>query len=261
VRQSPTLGKSPPEGAVVLLDGKNFDAMERGGGRPWRLGDMSRHGWPVWETPLVFIGEKQPQEWPSKDNPFPEGWTFSGERRKVDIVIGIDKDGSIQVPRGGMNSKKSFPGDYDAHVEFQCNLVPKGRGQGRGNSGVHLPNGQEIQVLDSFGAVTYVGGGCGGLYRHKDPDCMEPLPSLADKQENSFNLASLPPLQWQAYDIEFRIKQMENGSKKGFLTVRHNGVTIHDAVQTRTGGGRFRFSDHGNPVRYRNVWVRLLASE
>jgi len=279
--EPPTLGKAPPKGAVVLLDGENVDQMERSGGRQWYLGDMSQHGWPIWEVPLVFSGAKEPAAWPSKDKPLPPGWKVSSERRKIDMVIGIGEDGSIQVPKGGMQSKQSFPGSFDAHVEFRCNFVPKARSQGRGNSGVHLPNGQEIQVLDSFGMPTYLGGGCGGLYKWKDPDTMEPLVGEKNPKESKFNLASLPPLTWQTYDIEFREKVVTQGDhankndkkeagkgkdkgkakpkkktvKKGFLTVYHNGVKIHDAVEVRTGGGKFRFQDHGNPVRYRNIWV------
>jgi hypothetical protein len=167
-----------------------------------------------------------------------------------------EKDGSVQIPQGGMNSVPQFAGDFDAHVEFMCNLQPEARSQGRGNSGCYLPCGQEIQVLDSFGMTTYLGGGCGGLYGKKDPDTMEPIPSLGSEKENAFNLASLPPLAWQTYDIEYRVKPDDD--KKGLLTVHHNdhnGVKIHDAVELDHKPGHFHFQDHGNPVRYRNIWV------
>ncbi len=201
VRKSPTLGKKPPAGAIVLIDGKNFDNMKARSGK----------------------------------------W------------IGIDKkDGSIQIPKGGMNSVKKIEGDYDAHVEFNCNLRSSARGQGRGNSGFYLANRNEIQVLDSFGTVTYLGGGCGGLYKFKDPDVMEPIPSLAGKKDNAFNLASLPPLQWQTYDVEYRVQE---DSKKAELTAFHNGIKIHHQVELNHKPGTFHFQDHGNPVRYRNIWV------
>ena len=201
LRNSPTLGKKPPAGAIVLIDGKNFDNMKARSGK----------------------------------------W------------IGIDKkDGSIQVPKGGMNGVKKIEGSYDAHVEFNCNLRSSARGQGRGNSGFYLANRNEIQILDSFGAVTYLGGGCGGLYQFKDPDVMEPIPSLAGKKENAFNLASLPPLQWQTYDVEYRVRE---GSKKAELPAFHNGIKIHHQVELNHKAGTFHFQDHGNPVRYRNIWV------
>ena len=58
------------------------------------------------------------------------------------------EDGSIQIPKGGMNSKQAFDGSYDLHVEFMCPFMPAARGQGRGNSGCYQPNGDEVQVLD-----------------------------------------------------------------------------------------------------------------
>ena len=199
VRKSPTLGKKPPAGAIVLIDGKNFDNMKA-------------------------------REW-----------------------INVEKkDGSIQVPKGGMRSVKKIEGNYDAHVEFMCNLRSSARGQGRGNSGFYLANGKEIQVLDSFGAVTYLGGGCGGLYKFKNPDLMEPIPSLKGKKDDSYNFASLPPLQWQTYDVEYRVQE---GSKKAELPAFHNGIKIHHPVELNPGPGTFHFQDHGNPVRYRNIWV------
>ena len=200
-RQSPTLGKKSPKGAIALIDGKNFDNMQ------------ARSG-----------------EW-----------------------IGLDKkDGSIEVPKGGMRSVKKIEGDYDAHLEFMCNLRSTARSQGRGNSGFYLTNGKEIQVLDSFGAVTYLGGGCGGLYKFKNPDVMEPIPSLKGKKDDSYNFASLPPLQWQTYDVEYRVQE---GSKKAELTAFHNGIKIHHQVELNHRPGTFHFQDHGNPVRYRNIWV------
>ena len=199
VRKSPTLGKKPPKGAIVLIDGKNFDNMNA-------------------------------REW-----------------------INVEKkDGSIQVPKGGMRSVKKIEGDYDAHVEFMCNLRSSARGQGRGNSGFYLANGKEIQVLDSFGAVTYLGGGCGGLYKFRNPDVMEPIPSLKGKKDDSYNFASLPPLQWQTYDVEYRVQE---GGKKAELTAFHNGIKIHHQVELNHRPGTFHFQDHGNPVRYRNIWV------
>lgn len=257
-RKSPTLGKPPPPGAIVLLDGKDFSELVRANGADWYLGDMSRDGWPVWEVPLYTFARGQPTNWPSPQEPLPPGWTLSRERRRADVVLGIGPDGSIQVPRGGMNSKRSFDGSFDLHVEFMTPLMPTARGQGRGNSGVYLPNGDEIQVLDSFGEPTYRGGGCGGLYQYKDPDCMEPIESLKGKPESLFTLASLPPLSWQTYDIEYRVEK-KDGQYVGRprVTVYHNGIKIHDNAELRNPArpGRFHFQDHGNPVRYRNIWV------
>jgi len=159
-------------------------------------------------------------------------------------------DGGVVVPKRGFNSKRDFEGSFRLHVEFKCPLVAKARGQGRGNSGVYLPCGQEIQVLDSFGMTTYTGGGCGGLYKYKDPDAFD-----------EFSLASLPPLQWQTYDVEYRVKK-EGGKPVGnpVLTVYHNGIKIHDneELKKKARKGKFHFQDHGNPVEYRNIWVQPL---
>lgn len=194
-RKPPTLGKAPPAGAIVILDGKDFSQLTKKGEEEWKPAD----------------------------------------------------DGSIQVPKGGMNSKAQLEGSFDYHVEFLCPLQPAGRGQGRGNSGCYLPNGDEIQVLDSFGMDTYKGGGCGGLYGFKDPDAFD-----------VFSLASLPPLEWQAYDVEYRVE-----GAKPRLTVLHNGIRIHDRVELPKAAkkGGLHWQDHGNPVRYRNIWVLPVGAK
>lgn len=195
-RKPPSLGKAAPAGAVVLLDGKNYEELSKG---------------------------KKDEEWMTAD------------------------DGSIQVPKGGMNSKRQFDGSYDLHVEFLCPFQPTQRGQGRGNSGCYQTNGDEVQVLDSFGMDTYKGGGCGGIYNHKDPDAFD-----------VFSLASLPPMEWQTYDIEFRVEKKDGKpSGKPKLTVYHNGIKIHDQVELKNDArkGGLHFQDHGNPVRYRNIWL------
>ncbi|MGA2257926.1 MAG: DUF1080 domain-containing protein [Thermoguttaceae bacterium] len=201
VRQSPTLGAKPPAGAIVLLDGKTFDEVTKGGQQEWKL----------------------------------------------------VKGGGIQVPKGGMNSKRKFNGNIRLHVEFNLPLMPEARDQDRSNSGVYMPNGDEVQVLDSFGSPSYKGGGCGGLYAYKDPDAFD-----------QFSLASLPPLQWQTYDIEYRVQQKDGkATGKPRVTVVHNGIKIHDNAELRNDArvGGLHFQDHGNPVQFRNIWVVPLADE
>jgi len=180
--------------------------------------------------------------------------------------MSLGKDGSLQIPRGGMNSKRAFEGSIDLHVEFLVPLMPSAHSQGRGNSGVFLPNSDEIQVLDSFGDATYLGGGCGGIYAYKDPDAMEVIESLKSKPECRFSLASLPPLTWQTVDVEYRV-ETKDGKPLGKprVTVCHNGVKIHDNVELRgpvvgyVPKGKLHFQDHGDPVRYRNTWVLPVA--
>ena len=161
--------------------------------------------------------------------------------------------GGVLVPKGGMATKQPITGSFRMHVEFKNPLMPDARGQGRGNSGVILPSGDEIQVLDSFGMTTYTGGGCGGLYKYKDPDLFD-----------EFSLASLPPGQWQTYDIEYRVlKQGGKLTGKPRVTVLHNGLKIHDNAELSKDAkaGAINFQDHGNAVHYRNIWVQPLGDK
>ena len=112
-KKPPTLGKKPPEGAIALLAGKkNLPEMVRANGADWHLGDMSQQGCTVWEAPLQIVSAKEPKAWPGPDQLLPQGWALGKEHRRADVVTGI-ADGSLQVPKGGMNSKRSFEGSFD----------------------------------------------------------------------------------------------------------------------------------------------------
>jgi hypothetical protein len=91
---------------------------------------------------------------------------------------------------------------------------------------------------------------------------MEAIESLRGKSENKFTLASLPPLAWQTYDIKYRVEKRDGKVVgKPRVTLLHNGVLIHDNATLRGDArkGRFHFQDHGNAVRFRNVWVMPVA--
>ena len=146
-------------------------------------------------------------------------------------------------------SKQKFgAGTY--HIEFRTPFQPEARGQGRGNSGCYLQGRYEVQVLDSFGLDGHYDD-CGGIYGIREPNV---------------NMC-LPPLSWQTYDIEFTPARYEDGKKvaDGTVSVKHNGVPIHSNVKLPKAttaaplpegpaDGPLYLQDHGNPVRYRNIW-------
>jgi hypothetical protein len=155
----------------------------------------------------------------------------------------------------GATSKRKF-GDCQLHLEFLLPFMPQAQGQARGNSGVYLQGRYEVQMLDSFG-LTGEDNECGGIYGIKKP---------------ALNMC-FPPLAWQTYDIDYTAARFENGQKvkNAALTVRHNGQVIHRDVElpqaTRAAPvaegpdpGPLFLQDHGNPVRYRNIWLVEKAS-
>jgi hypothetical protein len=142
--------------------------------------------------------------------------------------------------------------NYTMHLEFLLPFRPDARGQGRGNSGFYQVDHYEVQILDSFG-LEGVDNECGGVYKSAGP---------------AVNMC-LPPLTWQTYDVDFtNAVRDENGQKvkNALLTVRLNGVLIHDQldIPAPTGGhrgdpegtpGPIKLQGHGNPVQFRNLWI------
>jgi len=165
-------------------------------------------------------------------------------------------EGAMEIVPGApdITTKDEF-GDFKLHLEFRIPLMEEARGQGRGNSGVFLPgNCEELQILDSFG-FELSNGSCGAIYDQKPPDVN----------------ASLPPGEWQTYDITCLVPRFdEKGTmiRKTILTMYHNGVLIHDRFPAKRQTGRrhgehFRgilLQNHGNPVRFRNIWLLPLKS-
>jgi hypothetical protein len=167
-----------------------------------------------------------------------------------------------QLLNVGTSSKQDF-GNIQLHMEFRCPHMPTARGMQRGNSGVYLKHEWEIQILDSFGwhhenrkfERLSKFGRCGGIH-----EMVAPLVNM-----------SFPPLCWQTYDIEFRMARLNAAGERtspAWMTVRHNGVVIHDRyilpevppgrdISTSKDGkpGPIFLQDHGNPVRFRNIWV------
>lgn len=153
----------------------------------------------------------------------------------------------------GVTSKRKF-GSHQLHIEFRLPYQPEERGQGRGNSGIYMQGRYETQMLDSFG-LSGEHNECGGIYSVKKPDV---------------NMC-LPPLVWQTYDIDYTAAKFDAAGKlvaNPKVTVKHNGVVIHKDVElpgdrSTTAApsgpgpapGPVFLQDHGNPVRYRNIWV------
>ena len=157
-----------------------------------------------------------------------------------------------------VSTKQGF-GDCQLHLEFATPAVVEGTGQGRGNSGVYLMGLYEVQILDSYENETYFDGQCASVYKQRPP-----LVNACRK-----------PGEWQTYDIIFRAPRFHaNGDLKSpaMLTVLQNGVLVQNNYEIQ--GGTFYMSPpsydahslreplslqfHGNPVRFRNIWIRDL---
>lgn len=170
------------------------------------------------------------------------------------------QDGYMEVvPRtGGIQSKYEF-GDCQLHIEWASPSLVKGEGQGRGNSGIFLMGHYELQVLDSFQNKTYFHGQAGSIYKQHAP--------LVN--------ASRKPGEWQSYDIIFQSPQFDEQGKVtryARMTVLHNGVLIQNNSQiygetwndkpalylAHPNKGPLSLQDHGDLVRFRNIWVRPL---
>ncbi len=163
------------------------------------------------------------------------------------------------VPSAGDIETVEHFGDCQLHVEWAAPAEVSGSSQGRGNSGVILMGRYEVQVLDSHGNPTYADGAAAAVYGQHPP--------LVN--------ASRPPGEWQAFDVVFHAPRFDGGAvaRPAVMTVFHNGVLVHHAREllgatAHRAVGRYephpptgpvRLQDHGDLVRYRNVWVRRLA--
>jgi hypothetical protein len=201
---TPGEGNGPPSDALVLFDGKNFDAWE--GARGWK----------------------------------------------------VDSDGGFTV-KGALQTRRSF-GDCQLHLEFAEPKEVKGSGQGRGNNGIGLMGARyEIQVLDSYHNKTYPEGQCASVYN--------PRPPMVN--------ACRKPGEWQTYDIIFTAPRFARDGKvqrPAFVTLLHNGVLVQNHTEV-LGSTHFDRENvyskhpdklpivlmyHGNPVRFRNIWIREI---
>ncbi len=164
----------------------------------------------------------------------------------------------VTVRGGGATTRQAF-GDCQVHVEWATPDKVEGSGQGRGNSGVYLMGKYEVQILDSYDNETYYDGQAGSIYKQNPP-----LVNACRK-----------PGEWQTYDILFSAPQFDAAgklTKPAYVTVLQNGVLVqnHFQIEGSTAWDAppaysahpdklpLSLQDHGNPVRFRNMWVREL---
>lgn len=176
----------------------------------------------------------------------------NGEKWKIE-------DGVMISGKGFVKTKQTF-GDCQVHIEWTAPTPPKGTSQGRGNSGIFLMGRYEMQILDSYENETYFDGQAGAIYKQTPPMVN----------------AMRAPGEWNSYDIVWTCPRFnEDGSLKSpaAITALHNGVLVLNhfellgdtpynrppAYEAHESVGPISLQDHGNPVRFRNIWVRELV--
>lgn len=226
------LSFEPPSDALILFDGKNLSEWQN----PQFKGEST-----------TFDGvTKMLKEWDPNFKHDAAGWSV------------IDKELVVRPGNGAIETKRSF-NNFQLHIEWLAPLATGKEGQGYSNSGIFLMSLYELQVLNSYQNPTYSNGQAGSIYKQIMP--------LAN--------ASRPPGEWQSYDVVFSAPVFD---MKGALvsparvTVFHNGVLIQNNAELKgptmfIGQSSYilhpdkmplRLQDHGNPIKFRNIWIREL---
>ena len=192
---------------------------------------------------IILFNGKDLSQWKAKDGSGDAKWTV--------------KDNTFVVGKGDITTKKEF-GDFQLHLEWSAPDQVKGESQGRGNSGIFLQDRYELQVLDNYNNRTYSNGQAGSIY----------------KQHRPLVNAMRKPTEWNTYDVIYTAPRFrEDGTvfTPARVTVLHNGVLVQNNVDIKGpteyiglpeykahGKAPISLQDHGNPVQYRNIWIREL---
>jgi len=228
---------------------------------PWAVHDGNRPQ-PKIVTPGTFSAPEQPGKPPSDaiilfDGTDLSKWESEKQGNPPAKWAVIDDVMQVVPGTGGIRTKEKF-GDCQLHVEWAAPAKVEGDSQGRANSGIFLMGMLEIQVLDSYNNVTYADGHAGAYYGINPP--------MAN--------ALRPPGEFQVYEVVFRRPIYQDGKPvdPGYVTVFVNGVLVQDHTPLEGPGGHMgrtkpgpfpekgplSLQDHGNPMRFRNLWYREL---
>jgi hypothetical protein len=244
---------------AVFAAGVGYDNTPQIPGQKWKVHDKARPNPPV-ITPGATFSHLAPAPSDAKvlfDGKNLDAWKSGNKEPKWKV-----ENGYFEVVKGGgdIETKEKFA-DFQLHIEWASPTPPKGDSQGRGNSGVFLHGLYEVQVLDVYKNKTYADGQAGGLYGQWAP--------LVE--------ASVKPGEWNSYDIIFEGPRFDDAgtvTRKASVTVIHNGAVLHHRQEfTGPSGhqnvpkyvkydstGPIRLQDHGDPVRFRNIWIRPIGT-
>jgi hypothetical protein len=263
------MAQAPPQGKQAKAQKKSvdlgYDDTPMLPGQPYRVHDIKR------PHPHVVIPGAQPGQPPSDAVVLFDGHDMSHWTKGKTHLTGVEPFHGTQPPewklengyfevvpgRGDIASRETF-GDCQIHVEWAAPADAAGSSQGRGNSGVFMQARYEIEILDSYNNPTYADGEAGAIYGQWPP---------------LVNPARMPG-EWQTYDAVFEGPKFQDGKlvKPAYLTLFMNGVLMHNRKELRSPTIHAALTEyapqpaedvivlqnHGNRVRFRNIWVRRL---